>query len=218
MRHLVDHRKLGRTAAHRKAMLSNMVTSLFERERITTTGPKAKEARRRAERLITRAKKGHTAFREHLSLKDAGKEKEAQQMQATALAHWRQAGRVVKNQAVLRKLFDVIAPQFLERNGGYTRILHLQGGRVGDNASTVLLELVGFREKVAEQTAGKRKKSEAAAPAGEASEVKPGAKKAREDRKKEARQERRAASERKAESSKPRMPFLRRGPKKGGGD
>ena len=146
MRHKVDHRKLGRTAAHRKAMLNNMVTSLFDKERIKTTRPKAKEARRHAERLITRAKKGYSAYQEHLSLKDAGKEAEAKQMQAAALGHWRQAGRVVRKQSVLKKLFDVIAPQYLEREGGYTRILRL-GPRQGDGAEMALLELVGYEFK-----------------------------------------------------------------------
>ncbi len=141
MRHRVDHRKLGRTKAHRKAMLGNMVTSLFDKERITTTDAKAKEARRTAERLITRAKKGYAAYQEHQSLKEAGKEAESKHMQAVALAHWRQAGRVVKKQSVLKKLFDIIAPLYMERAGGYTRILHL-GNRSGDNAKTVLLELV----------------------------------------------------------------------------
>jgi large subunit ribosomal protein L17 len=157
MRHKVDHRKLGRTAAHRKAMLANMVTSLFDKERIKTTDAKAKEARRQAERLITRAKKGYSAYQEHQSLKEAGKEGEAKQMQAVALAHWRQAGRVVRKQSVLKKLFDVIAPQYLERNGGYTRILHLQN-RPGDNARTVLLELVGVSEERAKEEAPKGKK------------------------------------------------------------
>ena len=64
MRHRVDHRKLNRTAAHRKAMLRNMVTSLFASERISTTDAKAKEARRLAERLITRARKGYAAHQE----------------------------------------------------------------------------------------------------------------------------------------------------------
>lgn len=167
MRHKVDHRKLGRTAAHRKAMLNNMVTSLFDKERIKTTDAKAKEARRQAERLITRAKKGYSAYQEHQSLKEAGKESEAKQMQAVALAHWRQAGRVVRKQSVLKKLFDVIAPQYLERSGGYTRILHLQN-RLGDNARTVLLELVGVSEERAKKEAPKKdkkgaKKGEAAA-------------------------------------------------------
>lgn len=141
MRHRVDHRKLGRTAAHRKAMLSNMVMSLFEQERISTTDAKAKEARRAAERLITRAKKGYAAYQEHQSLKESGKEAEAKQMAAVALGHWRQASRVVRKKKVLKKLFDEIAPLYMDRNGGYTRILHT-GTRLGDNAKTVLLELV----------------------------------------------------------------------------
>lgn len=127
MRHRVDHRKLGRTAAHRKAMLSNMVTSLFKSERITTTDAKAKEARRLAEKLITRAKKGYTAH------KDGNKD--------VAQAHWRQAARYVKKTAVLRKLFEEIAPHYLERDGGYTRIIRLQH-RLGDNAQEVMLELI----------------------------------------------------------------------------
>jgi large subunit ribosomal protein L17 len=128
MRHGVDHRKLGRTAAHRKALMRSMVTSLFDSERITTTAPKAKEARRLAERLITRAKKGKKAH-------DAGQTH-------VALAHWRGAGAVVRNTTVLRKLFDQLAPHFMERNGGYTRIIRLDHMRVGDNARMVLLELV----------------------------------------------------------------------------
>jgi large subunit ribosomal protein L17 len=142
MRHRVDHRKLNRTASHRKAMLCNMVTSLFDSERITTTDAKAKEARRLAERLITRARKGYTAHQEGLNLRDAGKEDEAKQMEAVALAHWRQAGRYVRKTSVLKKLFEEIAPQFLEREGGYTRIIKMNH-RLGDNAKTVLLELVG---------------------------------------------------------------------------
>lgn len=142
MRHRVDHRKLGRTAAHRRALMRSMVTSLFQTERITTTGPKAKEARRVAERLITRAKKGYRAHQEGMSLKSSGKEAEAQRSEATALAHWRQAGRFVRSTTVLRKLFDELAPLYLERNGGYTRIIRLDQNRVGDNARLVLLELV----------------------------------------------------------------------------
>jgi large subunit ribosomal protein L17 len=150
MRHGVDHRKLGRTHAHRKAMLANMVTSLFEKERIVTTDAKAKEARRAADRLITRAKKGYQAYQEHKSLLDSGKQAEAKQMQAVALAHWRQASRVVRKQSALKKLFDELAPQYLERQGGYTRILRLEN-RLGDNAKTVLLELVKEDEGVEEK-------------------------------------------------------------------
>ena len=128
MRHGKDHRKLGRTAAHRRAMLRSMVTSLFASERITTTAPKAKEARRVAEKLITRAKKGHRAHKDGAT--------------GVALAHWREAGRYVRGTEVLRKLFDQIAPLYMERNGGYTRIIRLDHTRVGDNARMVMLELV----------------------------------------------------------------------------
>ncbi|MCK5408565.1 MAG: 50S ribosomal protein L17, partial [Candidatus Krumholzibacteria bacterium] len=145
MRHRVDHRKLNRTASHRKAMLNNMVTSLFDKERITTTDAKAKEARRLAEKLITRARKGYNAHQEGLSLKEAGKDDEARQMEAVALAHWRQAGRYVRKTSVLKKLFEEIAPQFVERPGGYTRIVKMSR-RLGDNAKTVLLELVGTQQ------------------------------------------------------------------------
>jgi large subunit ribosomal protein L17 len=161
MRHRVDHRKLNRTASHRKAMLCNMVTSLFDHERITTTDAKAKEARRLAERLITRARKGYTAHQEVQSLKDAGKEDEARQMAAVALAHWRQAGRYVRNTSVLRKLFEQLAPLYIGRDGGYTRIIRMDN-RLGDNARTVLLELVGTEKT--EKPKGAAKTEEAEAP------------------------------------------------------
>lgn len=176
MRHRVDHRKLGRTASHRRAMISNMVTSLFDKERITTTSQKAKEARRQAEKLITRAKKGYAAHSEARTLLDAGKKDEAQQQQAVALNQWRLASRIVRKTHVLKKLFEEIAPQYMERPGGYTRILQT-GMRLGDNAKTVMLELVGTEitskpklkkahaEKEEEKKGkGKGKKAEAAEP------------------------------------------------------
>ena len=116
MRHRRTVPKLGRTASHRKAMLRNMVTSLFREERVETTVPKAKEARRVAERMITVAKRGNLHAR-------------------------RRAGRVVRDAAVLKKLFDEIAPRFAERPGGYTRILKT-GFRSGDNAAMSILELL----------------------------------------------------------------------------
>lgn len=164
MRHRVDHRKLGRTAAHRKAMLCNMVTSLFAAERITTTDAKAKEARRLAEKLITRAKKGHTAHKDG--------------MEEVALAHWRQAGRFIRKPAVLRKLFDEIAPQYLERPGGYTRIVRLQN-RLGDNAQTVMLELVDTAKTSRPKTKAAPEGSE-----GKAAEKEAKPKKSGEDKKK----------------------------------
>jgi large subunit ribosomal protein L17 len=121
MRHNMDHRNLSRTASHRKAMLGNMVTSLFERERIETTTVKAREAKRLAEKLITFARKGDLSARRHVA-------------------------RTVKNPVVLRKLFDDIAPRYVDRPGGYTRVLKT-GVRKGDAAKTAILELVGKNDK-----------------------------------------------------------------------
>ena len=129
MRHNHGYRKLNKTASHRKAMLRNMVTSLFDKERITTTTAKAKEAKRVAERMITFAKKGDLASRRHVA-------------------------KTVQDPKVLQKLFDDIGPRFESRPGGYTRVLKL-GERKGDNAETSILELVGEKDK----PRGKKKKS-----------------------------------------------------------
>jgi large subunit ribosomal protein L17 len=131
MRHRRDHRKLSRTAAHRRALLRNLVTALFQYERIETTVAKAKEARRLAERLITFAKRGHVSARRHVD-------------------------RFVTRPAVTSKLFDTIAPWYTERAGGYTRILRI-GHRLGDAGETAYLELV----KSAEQREHERKEREA---------------------------------------------------------
>ncbi len=116
MRHRNAGRKLGRNSSHRKAMLRNMVTSLFEHERIQTTDAKAKEVRRVAEKYITLGKRGGLHAR-------------------------RQALSFIRSKAVVAKLFDEISPRFSERPGGYTRILKL-GNRKGDNAPVSILELV----------------------------------------------------------------------------
>ena len=116
MRHNVSGRKLNRTAAHRKMLYRNLVTALFKHERITTTVPKAKEARVVAEKLITFAKRGDLHAR-------------------------RQAARKINEPDVLQKLFAEIGPRYSDRPGGYTRILRL-GNRKGDNAEVAILELV----------------------------------------------------------------------------
>src|SRR5437773_2426681 len=121
MRHRKDHRKLSRTAAHRRSLLRNLTTSLFQHERIETTLAKAKEARRLAERLITFGKRGDLAARRHVA-------------------------RFVTRPAVSAKLFDTIAPWYAERNGGYTRIIRL-GRRLGDAGENVYLELVKSAEQ-----------------------------------------------------------------------
>ena len=125
MRHRKKLKKLGKTASHRKAMLKNMVASLFEHKQIRTTHAKAKEARRLAERLITFAKKGDLAAR-------------------------RRVLRYIPNKALVRTLFDDIAPHFSERNGGYTRVIKL-GFREGDGAAMSILELVDIEKPVVEK-------------------------------------------------------------------
>ena len=122
MRHRKSGRKLGRTSEHRKAMMRNMVTSLFEHERIVTTVPKAKEARKVADKMITLAKRGDLHAR-------------------------RQAHAYIKSKDVVAKLFDVIHAQYVDRNGGYTRIIQT-GRRHGDAAPMAILELVGYEEKL----------------------------------------------------------------------
>ena len=117
MRHGQRGRKLGRTASHKKAMLNNMATSLFDHGKVRTTLPKAKELRGVAERLISFAKRGDLHAR-------------------------RQVLKRIQNKVVLTKLFDEIGPSFSDRSGGYTRILKL-GPRRGDNTELCLLELVG---------------------------------------------------------------------------
>jgi large subunit ribosomal protein L17 len=116
MRHLKQGRKLGRTTAHRRALLRNLATALLEHERITTTEAKAKELRRVADKLVTLGKRGDLHAR-------------------------RQAFQVVRRNAIVRKLFDNIAPRFAERKGGYTRVLRL-GYRPGDAAAMAVIELV----------------------------------------------------------------------------
>lgn len=123
MRHRKSGRKLGRTSEHRRAMLRNIVTSLFEHERIVTTVPKAKEARKMAEKMITLAKRGDLHAR-------------------------RQAHAYIQSKDVVAKLFGEIQEQYVDRKGGYTRIIQT-GARLGDAAPMAILELVGYEEEAA---------------------------------------------------------------------
>jgi len=116
MRHRKDHRRLGRKREHRHALLRNLVTALFQYERIETTVAKAKETRRLAERMITFGKQGDLAARRHVA-------------------------RFVMKPEVVSKLFATIAPWYSERNGGYTRIVRI-GHRLGDAGETAYLELI----------------------------------------------------------------------------
>ena len=164
MRHNVAHRKLGRVTPHRIALLRNLATALFERERIRTTLPKAKELRPFAEKLITLAKRD-----------------------SDRLHARRQAARHIQDPKVVQKLFDTIGARFATRPGGYTRILRL-GPRHGDGAEMAYLELVGYEykpegkaDKTAKADSAPKDEKKEAAPKAEdkkAAAKKPAAKKA----------------------------------------
>ena len=122
MRHRLHTFKIGRTGAHRKAMLANMVSSLIEHGEIRTTITKAKEARRVADKMVTLGKKGDLHRR-------------------------RLAVSKLRDKTAVKKLFDEIAPQYTERNGGYTRIIKLSR-RLGDAAEMCILQFVESDEAV----------------------------------------------------------------------
>ena len=124
MRHRKRHFKLKRTAGHRIALLRSLATSLLRYGRIRTTCAKAKAARPFAEKLITKAKRG-------------------------GLHNRRLVASHIHDHGIVKKLFDVLAARYAQRQGGYTRILKL-GPRAGDGAEMALLELVTSPEKTEE--------------------------------------------------------------------
>lgn len=171
MRHRNIVKKLGRTAAHRKATMANLASALLQHKHIETTEAKARVTRRFAERLITLAKQGT--------------------LHARRIAFQR-----LKQKSAVKALFDEIAPRFKDRNGGYTRMVKL-GRRSGDGAPVAVLELVGFETAVKkqkdrearaeakkEQEKKKQKASEKAEKAEEAQKEKKAEKK-KEEKKKE---------------------------------
>jgi len=125
MRHRKAGNRLSRTTSHRKAMIRNMVTSLLDHERIVTTVAKAKEVRKVADRMITLGKRGDLHAR-------------------------RQALSVIRDKKVVAKLFDKLASEYMDRKGGYTRIIRT-GNRLGDAAPMAILELVNFQEESDEE-------------------------------------------------------------------
>ncbi|POQ98780.1 50S ribosomal protein L17 [Alkalispirochaeta sphaeroplastigenens] len=135
MKHKIGYNRLGRKTAHRKAMTRNMLTSFFRHERIKTTKAKALVVRRAAEKMITRSR-------------------------VDSVHNRRMIARDIKDKAVLAKLFTDIAPRYLERPGGYTRILKL-GPRHSDAAEMVILELVA--DEAVKKDTGKKKPSKKAA-------------------------------------------------------
>ena len=116
MRHRKKGAKLSRESAHRNALLRNLATDLLRHERITTTVAKAKAVRRVAERLVTLGKRDTLHARRH-------------------------AARVIRDDAVVRKVFNELAPRYAERPGGYTRIMRLES-RKGDRAEMAVIEMV----------------------------------------------------------------------------
>jgi large subunit ribosomal protein L17 len=138
MRHRNGNRKLGVTSTHRQAMFANMAAALIKHEQIETTLPKAKELRKFVERLITLAKKG-------------------------GLANRRLAQSRMRDETQVKKLFDVIGKRYLERNGGYTRVLKA-GFRYGDNAAMAIIELVD-RDRTAKGKDSGQNNEESATPA-----------------------------------------------------
>jgi large subunit ribosomal protein L17 len=195
MKHRVAGRKLGRTSAHRLALLRNLSTALFERERITTTLGKAKDLRPFAERLVTLAK------RETLHAR-------------------RQVLRHIHRRDVVAKLFDTISARFAQRPGGYTRIVKL-GPRRGDNAEMAIVELIGFEPDFSKKKPDTKSKAKArpakdeeagGAEAGTAEAPSKAERKAKEKAdKQEARSARAAAKDAKsAKSAKPAKPATKK--------
>ncbi len=154
MRHRWAHRKLGRTTEHRRALLRNLATALFQHERITTTLAKAKELRSYAEKLITRARRDTVHDR-------------------------RLVARELRDRTLVKHLFDEIAPRYAGRAGGYTRIVRMMPRR-GDGAEMAIIELVEAgtpakgkprKEKAAQAEPAQRAPAEAAAEVGTGTEA-----------------------------------------------
>jgi large subunit ribosomal protein L17 len=116
MRHGKVHRKLNRTAEHRRAMFGNMAAALIKHEQIVTTLPKAKELRPIVEKLVTLGKRGDLHAR-------------------------RQAIAAMRDPPMVKKLFEVLGPRYRDRNGGYIRVLKA-GFRYGDSAAVAVIEFV----------------------------------------------------------------------------
>ncbi len=138
MRHLNRGRKLNRSSSHRKALLRNLMLSLIHHERIRTTDAKAKELRRYADKMVTLGKQGDLSAR-------------------------RAVFGMIESRDAVKKLFDVIAPRFKQRAGGYTRVIKFRV-RIGDAAPVSIIEFTGSPES----TKAKKPRKKTAAPAREA--------------------------------------------------
>ena len=140
MRHRKQSAKLNRTSSHRRCLMANMLKSLVEHGRIETTVAKAKELRRHADRLVTLAKRGTLASRRAAIAKlminfNHLTPKEARQVKQGNLSSYNTDRKVVK------KLFDELSGRYVDRDGGYTRIIRM-GSRMGDTAPLCIIEYV----------------------------------------------------------------------------
>ncbi len=154
MRHKVAGGQLNRTSEHRIALRRNLAQSLIEHETISTTLPKAKHVKSFVEKLVTLARKGDLASRRRavalLNDRDILVEKD---------------GVLEKKGTIIGKLFSEIGPRYIDRKGGYTRIIKLSNTRLGDNGRLVLMQFVGNETKASkEQQPAKKKKGEASKP------------------------------------------------------
>ena len=135
MRHQIKGKKLNRTKSHRDAMMANMVMSLLDHRTVKTTDAKAKELRRLADRIISTARENTVAAR-------------------------RQVAKTVRDRKIVKKLFDEIAPQFKDRESGFTRVMKI-GYRRGDSALISMVELMTKKPK-SEKEKSKKAKSKSA--------------------------------------------------------
>lgn len=150
MRHRVAGREMGRTSEHRLAMRRNLVSSLIEHETISTTLEKAKEVKSFAEKLITLARRGTLAARRRaISL-----------LGDRDIVEY-EDNNPVKKGTIIGKLFSELGPRYLDRQGGYTRIVRLSLRRLGDNGQLALLQLVGQESFKKEEAKPGKKKSRA---------------------------------------------------------
>jgi large subunit ribosomal protein L17 len=148
MRHRIAGRQLNRTAEHRLAMRRNLVASLIQHETISTTPEKAKEVKAFAEKLVTLAKKGTLSARRRAIMLLGNRD---------IIAY--EDGKSVSKGTIIGKLFSELGPRYLDRPGGYTRIIRLSLRRLGDNSRLVLLQFVGKDESTKKQSKAAAKKA-----------------------------------------------------------
>lgn len=158
MRHRKKGRRLGRTSAHRKALAQNLLKSLFQYGTIVTTLAKAKEYAPHADKLITIAKRAEVKAKLlEEKLADSGQDNIEQQVNAVRAYYFKRALAILNDKRLVQRLFYDIAPQYTERAGGYTQVLHLDKHRLGDNAPQAVLKLV---EELPEESTREKSKDE----------------------------------------------------------